>query len=595
MNTNPLYPTCSLVAIAWFAAAPLAFPDSASDGIPYRLLDGSTLYAECLPCARPPFIGPIAGGFKLRPKESNPLFNTYEVAELSFSTLGLPQPEYQGLGQGTYRIGGEVALLQEMNLAVDINEFKGLKLESGLASPPASFPWIEIDLKQVLIPDFIWYFELHLVAVPWPEIWFSTQNGFHPSNPQAAGADFVSDGALLSSSGAVVRANQQLTRSLGIMPMAPDIGLDAVLKAPEKLTGGPPSIELWFSAAQDVFSETIGPLGQGDLLSDAGKIVRRNLDLIAPFSPMPPIPDMGLDAVSFGPDGKLLFSTRDDFFSEKLGVKIDRGDLLREDGTIFKTQAELLARFKPAAAGKSFGLDAVHLWPHGEVWFSTEASFEDGRLGHIGHGDVLSDNGRVVIRNLDLLGPFGPLEDLADFGLDALWVDLSRQFDGCGTLVQGAECVLFAAESGGWYVLENLGGFKAGDRVRAAGTIDPDCATICMQGEGCIRQNTIALCPGEPVFHRGDANDDGSMDISDAVFILYHLFLGTVDLPCEEAADADDLGGVEITDAIRLLHHLFLGGPPPEAPGPPPLPCGPDPESSPARLGCGLYTHCASG
>ena len=57
-------------------------------------------------------------------------------------------------------------------------------------------------------------------------------------------------GDLLSSAGRVVRRNNDLTRNLGLMPIAPDVGLDAV----DIIAGG----EILFSINQDVFSETLG-------------------------------------------------------------------------------------------------------------------------------------------------------------------------------------------------------------------------------------------------------------------------------------------------------------------------------------------------
>ncbi len=68
-------------------------------------------------------------------------------------------------------------------------------------------------------------------------------------------------------------------------------------------------------------------------------------------------------------------------------------------------------------------------------------------------------------------------------------------FDGCGVLVQGIECVLFKADTGRLYVLDNLEHFQVGNHVQVRGVLNPDCATICMQGDGCIEQNTISACP----------------------------------------------------------------------------------------------------
>jgi hypothetical protein len=69
-----------------------------------------------------------------------------------------------------------------------------------------------------------------------------------------------------------------------------------------------------------------------------------------------------------------------------------------------------------------------------------------------------------------------------------------------------------------------------------------------------------------PMFVRGDANDDGSVDLTDAVVILELLFSGGRSIRCMHAADVDDSGAVQITDPIYLLMYLFRGGEEPVAP-----------------------------
>jgi hypothetical protein len=175
-----------------------------------------------------------------------------------------------------------------------------------------------------------------------------------------------------------------------------------------------------------VFSESLGWLRPGDVLSDQGRVLRHHLELILPFAPMPPIDDSGLDALQEMGKGVMAFSITSEFFSERLGRKLGRGDLLTSEGAVLRTNRELLARFHPMAEGGGvagdLGLDAVYLWPSGEIWFSTESGFQDEQLGMVRGGDLLSDSGYIVFQNLDLVAAFSPLEDLADFGVDGLVV-----------------------------------------------------------------------------------------------------------------------------------------------------------------------------
>ncbi len=84
--------------------------------------------------------------------------------------------------------------------------------------------------------------------------------------------------------------------------------------------------------------------------------------------------------------------------------------------------------------------------------------------------------------------------------------------------------------------------------------------------------------PG-PFFLRGDANSDGGVDLSDAMFTLSWLFLGGRTPSCLEAANANGSRQVNIADPIYALSFLFGGGPPPPFPFPF---CG----FGPAPLGC---------
>ena len=76
-----------------------------------------------------------------------------------------------------------------------------------------------------------------------------------------------------------------------------------------------------------------------------------------------------------------------------------------------------------------------------------------------------------------------------------------------------------------------------------------------------------ALDPGYVYgFRHGDANSDGSVDVSDAVYLLLWLFNNGDDPLCLDAADPDDSGDINLTDPIFVLDFLFRGGPSPPPP-----------------------------
>lgn len=96
----------------------------------------------------------------------------------------------------------------------------------------------------------------------------------------------------------------------------------------------------------------------------------------------------------------------------------------------------------------------------------------------------------------------------------------------------------------------------------------------------------LAQC--EPLFLRGDSNEDGRLDLSDGVRTLSFLFAGSVSLRCHDAADSNDSGGLDVSDAIHTFSYLFGGGLPPPLPGP--RFCGADPTTD--LLDCAEYSQC---
>lgn len=113
-------------------------------------------------------------------------------------------------------------------------------------------------------------------------------------------------------------------------------------------------------------------------------------------------------------------------------------------------------------------------------------------------------------------------------------------------------------------------------------------AKVC--GEDCTAPLTCSVEVGgsAPKFRRGDADDNGSVQLTDAVKLLSHLFRGEPAPTCPDGADFDDDGSLKLTDAVYLLTALFRGGPQTPAPGP--ETCGEDPTAD-ALEAC-TYNSC---
>jgi hypothetical protein len=93
--------------------------------------------------------------------------------------------------------------------------------------------------------------------------------------------------------------------------------------------------------------------------------------------------------------------------------------------------------------------------------------------------------------------------------------------------------------------------------------------------------------PGAARFRRGDVDQDGAWNLTDAIAVLDHLFLTARPLDCMDAADANDDGQLNIADPVALLGHLFLGS---RAPPRPFANCGFDPTAD--ALACQTFRAC---
>jgi hypothetical protein len=103
-----------------------------------------------------------------------------------------------------------------------------------------------------------------------------------------------------------------------------------------------------------------------------------------------------------------------------------------------------------------------------------------------------------------------------------------------------------------------------------------------------VQPLSAASRPPRPHFRRGDPNESGDVDLSDAIYTLGCLFIGTECPKCPDAADSNDDGMLDLSDGVHTLQYLFSGGEAPPAPGPDA--CGEEPDGD--QLEECVYSKC---
>jgi hypothetical protein len=136
-----------LVALSSFGIHAASGQTDSSD-VHYALSAESRFETGCFgPCACPVLIsGPLKGTFDLRHAGFDGLYEIYDVSNVRWTT-----PDSSRIvtiqGSGTYRVGGEVAIQQELKLDLAIDGGRPLHFDSGLVSGGGSFPRITIDIS----------------------------------------------------------------------------------------------------------------------------------------------------------------------------------------------------------------------------------------------------------------------------------------------------------------------------------------------------------------------------------------------------------------------------------------------------------------
>ena len=137
----------------------------------YRLDKESTFQRGCFdPCYCPIMAEvPVRGTFQLAPAGFDGLFQIYEITDINW-TVSLGDPELRITGFGTYRVGGEFALQQELSLDLLVGDAPAQHFESGLVPPGAQLPSLAATISANKMLCFDTVIVLEASPVPQAEI-----------------------------------------------------------------------------------------------------------------------------------------------------------------------------------------------------------------------------------------------------------------------------------------------------------------------------------------------------------------------------------------------------------------------------------------
>jgi hypothetical protein len=374
----------------------------------YQLTDGAAIMNDCPICDRLSFWEPLQGSFDL---VGTAIAGRYIVTNIQFRTAGGVFRRVEGAGALEY-----VGANPKLTLDVTIRNDSGDDVVHMTNAPPESpriFPMIGANANEDTA-SISRVYRLRIQAAPIREVWFSTTTNFISAQIGA-----VSHGDLLTT-GRVIKRNSELTERLSV-PEG-DVGVDAVDIGPRG--------EIFFSTAADVESAVNGAITHSDILTSEGRLYLQGSQLLSAFGVDEP--DAGLDALHLAANDEIYFSIAKDI-PRTGAVTLHRGDILSNTGRIVRTESNLYLRWN-LPAGFSAGVDALYVWPNGEIWFSAENAFTNTTSEIVAEGDIISDQGYVAFRNADLVHTFGPTEN-SDFGLDALVIVSDAAASKAGTQI----------------------------------------------------------------------------------------------------------------------------------------------------------------
>jgi hypothetical protein len=149
MNALERAATLLLLLVANLAPPASAAPGPSPDlqSVPYELTSDATFDWGCFGACACPVVGvQVKGGFRLLERAPDPLFENYDVSGVAW-TIQLPEGPQTITGTGSYRVGGEFAVQQQMALDLSIGGAPAKHFDSGLLLGGGEFPRIAIAVS----------------------------------------------------------------------------------------------------------------------------------------------------------------------------------------------------------------------------------------------------------------------------------------------------------------------------------------------------------------------------------------------------------------------------------------------------------------
>jgi Dockerin type I domain len=124
-----------------------------------------------------------------------------------------------------------------------------------------------------------------------------------------------------------------------------------------------------------------------------------------------------------------------------------------------------------------------------------------------------------------------------------------------------------AGEEINWQVLSNGGGEMTSANYKINGTICQTATTVMTSANNQIHSGywqDFGEAQGDCLGQCGDANGDGDVNVSDAVWIVNYVFIGgPPPQPIVACGDINTDADVNVSDAMYLVVWIFAGGGPP--------------------------------